>query len=547
MTIDIIQILQKAITAHKEGKLQEAESGYRQAIELKPDHDESLNSLGVLLHSLGRLDEAETNYKKTIEINRNHINANNNLGVLLHGRGKLDEAERYYKKTIELKPDNQKANNNLGVLLHSLGRLDEGVTKYKKAIEIKPGYAEAHNNLAITLKDLFKFDEAEASYKKAIEFNLAYPEPYCNLGTLLTSQGRLDEAEQYYKKAIELRPAYGEAHYNYSLSKKFTKDDEHFVQMCKLFLDHNLTDEQRCYIAFSLGEVFKNFNQHDESFKYYSEGNAIRKKLLNYNIADEVIVFDQLKESYQDIKKNLLKVTDELNKPRIVFIVGMPRSGTTLVEQIISSHSSVIAGGELGYVHLLGDAIARGITKVDNNILLDFREKYLKKISKLSNDKFILIDKTPLNFKYISLICSAFPEAKIIHVKRDAAATCWGNYQRFFGSKSLNYSYDLDNIKTYYKLYQNLMKFWEKHFTDRIYNIDYDSLTMNQEGQTKKLIQYLDLKWEDQCLAPEDNKRSVFTSSNLQIRRKIYQGSSTEWQKFKPFLKGAFDDLNYSL
>ena len=235
-----------------------------------------------------------------------------------------------------------------------------------------------------------------------------------------------------------------------------------------------------------------------------------------------------------------------VNKNRLIFILGMPRSGTTLIEQIISSHSEVLGAGELSYVHRFGNAIARGISKVNTKILVDFRESYLKKLKELSNKSTTVTDKMPSNFKYVGLICSAFPDAKIVHVKRNSAATCWGNYKQHFTSKTLGYSYNLDDLITYYGLYQNLMQFWEEQYGDRIYSLKYETLTMNQEDETRKLIQYLDLKWEQECLAPQDNKRSVSTASNSskQIRQKIYQDSSQKWKKFEPFLKGVFNQLD---
>jgi hypothetical protein len=150
----------------------------------------------------------------------------------------------------------------------------------------------------------------------------------------------------------------------------------------------------------------------------------------------------------------------------------------------------------------------------------------------------------PLNFMYIGLICSTFPEAKIVHVKRNSAATCWGNYKQKFSSKYFSYCYDLNDLVIYYGLYRDLMQFWEEHYGDRIYNLNYETLTINQEDETRKLIQYLGIEWQEACLAPQDNIRSVETASNVQVRQKVYQGSSQEWKKFEPFLNGAFNDLS---
>lgn len=481
-----------------------------------------------------------------MELNNNQALHHYNLGVKLHKLGKLDEAEVSYKKAIELKPNYFQAHNNLGSTLQKIGKLDESEESYNKAIKFKPDFVQAHNNLGLTLQKIGKLDEAEASFKRAIKFRPDIPEIYNNLGNLLKDLGRFEDAEANYKKAIELKPDFVLAHYILSKIKNFNKEDEQLIQMQKLYLDRTLTDIQRCRLSFALGKASEDLNQFEKSFKYYYEGNSLRKKLLNYNIRQDIELFDQLKKTYPIIEKNSLKTISLPNKPRLIFILGMHRSGTTLTEQIISSHSEVLGAGELPYVHQFGNAIARGTSKINTKILVDFRESYLKKLKELSNKNTTVTDKMPSNFRYVGLICSAFPDAKIVHVKRNSAATCWANYKQHFTTKSLGYSYDLEDLITYYGLYQNLMQFWEEQYGDRIYTLNYETLTINQEDETRKLIQYLDLKWEQECLTPQDNKRNVSTSSSSskQIRQKVYQDSSQKWKKFEPFLNGAFNQLD---
>ncbi len=221
----------------------------------------------------------------------------------------------------------------------------------------------------------------------------------------------------------------------------------------------------------------------------------------------------------------------------------MPRSGTTLIEQIISSHSDVTGAGELKYVSQYGANLALGSKAINTASLSEFRKKYLSELSKVSNGKRFATDKMPQNFRFIPLICAAFPEAKIIHVQRNAAATCWSNYKQYFSSKGLGYSYDLQDVVSYYRLYSDLMDLWQSEYGDRIYNLDYEKLTTNQKTETKRLIEYLELNWEKKCLLPHTNKRSVRTSSQQQVRQKVYQGSSEVWQKYEPLLDGAFDSL----
>ena len=234
---------------------------------------------------------------------------------------------------------------------------------------------------------------------------------------------------------------------------------------------------------------------------------------------------------------------DNFNSPRPIFIVGMPRSGTTLVEQIISSHSVVTGAGELNYVSRYGSEIATGATHKGPIAISEFRTKYLSELSKISKKQHFVTDKTPQNFRFIPLICAAFPEAYIIHVQRNAAATCWSNYKKFFTSKGLGYSFDLRDIVSYYRMYTNLMDLWHSYYSERIYHLNYENLTTDQENETKQLIKNLGLDWEEACLSPHNNKRIVRTASQQQVIKQVYRGSSKAWREYEPYLNGKLDGL----
>jgi hypothetical protein len=265
--------------------------------------------------------------------------------------------------------------------------------------------------------------------------------------------------------------------------------------------------------------------------------------LLNYNIKKDIDLFNQIKLSFKKKEKSIPSIKKNKSDLIPIFIIGMPRSGTTLVEQIISSHSKVSGLGELPFVLQIGFKIATGLLEYNSETLLKFRNNYLEAIKNLSDKSLIITDKMPQNFLYIGLIATSFPEAKILHIKRNPAAVCWANYKQWFKSKDLSYSYSIDDTIQYYSLYEDLMNFWKELFNNRIYEVDYESLTVNHEDEIKKLIKYLDLNWEEGCLSPEKNKRAVTTASNKQIRDKIFKGSSQKWKNYKPFLDGVLDNL----
>jgi hypothetical protein len=202
-----------------------------------------------------------------------------------------------------------------------------------------------------------------------------------------------------------------------------------------------------------------------------------------------------------------------------------------------------MGAGELKYISQYGLSIVTDANQITKETISDFRENYLFSISKRLNGQKFITDKTPQNFLYIPLICAALPEAKIIHVNRDAAATCWSNYKQYFASNGLGYSYDLKDVVKYYNLYHDLMKVWSSNYQELIYNLDYERLTSNQEHETRKLIEYLNLDWEQTCLYPEKNTRSVRTASQQQVRQGIFKGSSKSWQKYEQFIAGAFENL----
>jgi Tfp pilus assembly protein PilF len=509
-----------------------------------PKHPFAWKVLAAVLKQMGKMNESLVVCQKSVQLNPQDAEAHNNLGILLQeAQGRLKEAEESCRQAITLKPDFVDAHYNLGNTLKKQGRLDEAEESYTQAITLKPDFVDAHYNLGNTLKEQGRLEEAETNYRKTIALKPDYAEGHNNLGITLQEQGRLEEAETNYMKAIALKPDFAEAHRHLTILKKFHVQDKQYSKMQEIYLDKNISEDQRCHINFGLAKACEDLGDLEKAFQHYREGNELRKKLLKYNINQDIKLFRQIKFNYLRIEQNSL-TADKLLKNLIpIFIVGLPRSGTTLVEQIISSHSKVTGAGELNFAAQFGSSIAQGLSDSNRDSLINFREKYLFKLQSVSKGNLIVTDKMPQNFRYIGLLAAAFPEAKIVHVKRNPAAVCWANYKQYFEVKSNGYCNAIDDVISYHKLYENLMVFWTKSLSKRIYNIDYEQLTVNQESETRQLIDYLDLNWDEKCLSPQNNKRNVATASNVQIRKKVYRGSSEQWKKYQPFLNGAFDSL----
>ena len=250
--------------------------------------------------------------------------------------------------------------------------------------------------------------------------------------------------------------------------------------------------------------------------------------------------------AYSGIEKSL---SSEPSTFKPIFIVGMPRSGTTLVEQIISSHHNVHGAGELTNLPDIIAPIAtnhlnQGVNKLPEKAFLSIREQYLDVLLNLNVPESVITDKLPLNFTYIGFILTAFPEAKIVHMKRDARAICWSIYKSNFRNTGNGYSYNIDDLAGFYGLYIDIMDFWHQLFPGKIYDICYEDLTTNQEEETRKLLQYSELDWDENCLSFHKNKRAVKTASALQVRQKIYQGSSEAWKKYEAHLKPLIKALS---
>jgi tetratricopeptide (TPR) repeat protein len=517
---------------------------YKKAIKIKPKDADTYNNMGITLNHNGEIDAAIESFKQAIKINPKYADAYLNMGIILKDKGELDAAIKSFKQAININPKDASVYLNMGITLKDKGELDAAIKSFKEALKINPNYSELYLNIGVAHRDKGEIEAAIDSYKRAIEIKPDFSDAYLNLGNVLQEKGDFESAVESYNQAVNIKPSNVEAHRILSTIKKYKYRDKQYVQMESLHADPNIADENLCSLCFGLAKATEDLGAIGESFKYLQQGNTLRKKILGYSITHNEKLFGDIKHAHSTITLNSIQVIKKSTEPTPIFILGMPRSGTSLVEQIISSHSKVNGGGELKFASQFGYNIALGETKADKKSLTTFRDRYLSALRKISNDSPFVTDKMPHNFRFVGLIHATFPDAKIIHVKRDAAATCWSSFKHYFTTKGLGYSNNLDDLVKYYGLYESLMSFWNEQLPGRIYNVNYDELTINQEEETRRLIQKLGLDWEDACLSPESNKRTVKTASLLQVRQKVYVDSSQQWRIFEKFLDGKFDNLN---
>ena len=488
---------------------------FSQATILKSDYAEAYCNLGVTYQEKGDLVSAVNAYKNAIDNDNNYPTAHNNLGKIFLASGEIDSSIKHLECAITLKSDFADAHNNLGSAFLRINKLNDAIKSYKKAIALKPDFAVANNNLGI-----------------------AY---------LRTGDPKL--ASKFFENAITITPGYATAHHNLSGVKVYKEKDKQVSLIESLLIENNLSQKERIYLNFALAKAYEDLGNHEELFKHLNEGNRIRKKEMSNSIADSEEHNELIKLFFNSNNINNIKLTYRDSLPiRPIFIVGMPRSGTSLVEQIISSHHEVYGAGEVNNFHnIIMPIIEEHAVNENYNLKNDefalIRKQYSNSLERFYANEKVITDKWILNFKTIGFILSAFPESKIVHLKRDARATCWSIYKHYFSDEGNRWAYDYQDLARFYKSYVGLMDYWHNLFPGKIYDISYEDLTSNQEKETRNLLKYCDLDWDENCLNFYTNTRAVKTASAVQVRNKMYQGSSDVWRQYSEHLKPLLDAL----
>ena len=523
------KIINQAFQFHAAGNIPEAVKYYQYFINQGFNDCRVFSNYGIILRDLGKLKDAEIFTRKAIELNPNFADAHSNLGNLLKDLGKLQEAEKSYRKAIELNPDFANASCNLGIILRDLGKLQEAEIYTRKAIELNPNYAEAHNNLGNIFKDLGELKDAEKSYCKAIELNPNYANAYYNLGNVLRDLSNLKEAEIYTRKAVEINPNFAKAYYSlslfkYSANKKW--EDRLFTENILI----NKSKKEQVDIYFARANIFHRKRNYEESSKYLKLANNLKLDLYPSN-ADTHIKKSKTLLIASD--KTKIKNKEHKSYSESIFIVGMPRSGSTLVESILSVSSDVC---DLGEILFVGDLF----TDCENSKqYMNLAELYTKKV----NDKTTLkktTNKNLYNYLYAGIISNQIPNSKIIHCFRNPLDNILSIYRAHFANGN-TYSSSLVDCAKIYLDQENLMSEYKNRYRTNIYDLNYDSLVSNPNQQIKSLLSWLGWEWNDAYLSPHLNPRSISTASSIQVRSPINTKSINGWKQYKKMLKPAME------
>jgi tetratricopeptide (TPR) repeat protein len=512
------------------GRLDEAEGNFRRAIILKPDFALAHANLANRLRSLGRLDEAIENYRSALAAQPNFAEVQANAGDCLIELGQPGEALVHYQRALELKPGFLAALTNMGMALRELGRFDAAEASYRQALRLKPDQAELHVNLAVVLHLQGRNTDAEQSCGRALESDARLVSAIVFLAKLWAAKGQFAQAEQLLREAISIAPLSAEAWAAIPSLRKMDAGDTDWLAEARQIADQHPPARKEMHLRYAIGKYYDDVKEFPSAFSHFRRANELAKQIRPRHDRNEVARFVAQIIRVCDESWLRRRHPDANLSQQPVFVVGMPRSGTTLCEQIMASHPAVFGAGELTY---WGSALAGWLGGIDTAMA----EDYLRLLGKLSSDATRVIDKMPGNFLAIGLIHAVLPNARIIHVQRNPIDTCVSIYFQDFET-AYSYANDLDDLAHYYAEYVRLMRHWRSALPEGvILDVSYEGLVEDQERWSRAMFDFIGLPWDPRSMDFHLANRVVNTVSNWQVRQKINRSSIERWRNYQEFLE----------
>ncbi len=463
----------------------------------------------------------------------------NIISLSYHNLGDHEKAIALLNEALKYNPKDSSILNNLGLIHTSIENYEIAEEYLERSLKLKPEYISGTVNMANLKLKLNNGKEAINILEKILINNKNNYEINFTLGNAYQQVGDFEKAENCFNKCLDLDKTKTIADKSLSLITKYTKDNKHFIHMKeKINMKKTFDMESLSHLNFAIGKAYEDIKKYKEAFYHLGRANKIKNTLINYNFQNEKKLFKNIKKlflnfSYENVQNNVE------NK---IFVVGMTRSGTSLIEQILSSHNKIYGAGELNFIENIVtkyfmknelDFQNLDINKFEEDVFFKSKDYYNNNLKKFNINKKLVVDKAPLNFKWIGLIFKIFPGCKVISCTRDPMDICWSNYKNWFSSKKLNFSYNLENLGNYYNSYKDLMIFWKNIFKDNIFEINYEELISNPDNKIKELVKFCDIEWDDNCLNFHKNKKSVATASLAQVRKPIYKSSIKQWENYK--------------
>ncbi|HCI12787.1 MAG TPA: hypothetical protein DFK12_02180 [Gallionellaceae bacterium] len=481
----------------------------------------------------------------------------NNLGDRLAKQEMLQEAESWFRSALRIAPEYGDAHYNLGQVLNRQERYSEAASCLKKAIEIDPKNIEAYVNLSSVLKTQDLHNEAVKQLERALQINPNSAEANSSLGGTLDEQGKFAEAEVYYRRALAIKPDYVMPRFSLVSIKKVREGDSDFEALVAMSNQMKagkiqLTSNDAICLHFGLGKSYDDLGDHDQAFAHFAEGCRLKRSTFEYNAQDDTKIFDQIMRTFdRTLGERLTGGGNESDVP--IFVIGMPRSGTTLTEQIVASHPDVYGAGELSTLLEIARRDIADLPSPESWKLLD-RERlsswsgeYVQTLRRHAPEARRITDKMPQNFLALGLIRLMMPNAKIIHVKRNPVDTCLSCFTKAFSNQNVKFSYDLAELGRYYVNYTRLMEYWRQTLPPGAFiEVQYEDIVTNQETAAQRLIEYCGLKWDPICLDFHKTERSVRTASVAQVRKPVYKSSIERWRRYEQHLGPLLEVLGNS-
>ena len=539
----------------QQGELAEAETLLRRAIDCNPSSSPAHNNLGMLLNLLERHQEAIPILKRAIALAPQAPLAHNNLGNTLQALGLHQAAAMCFEQAVALKPDYVEALSNLGSAFHTLGLDDEAIHLLEKALALNPDFAPAHLNLGIVLRALERREEAMACFERALSANAHSAFAWRHLGALHLADGRFAEARRCYERALEIQPQNPVVLYDLMQCGTVGADDPHLATLESLAGNAAaLSEHQQIRMHFGLGKAYAHLGQNERSFRHFQDGNALARQGMVYDEAANLGEFDRIRAVFSvELMSSRAGLHSSSERP--IFIVGMMRSGSTLVEQILASHPDVFGAGERRDFNEAYKAVRLStelpgtypetVPLLTGEQLRQIGDDYLRRVEVLASGRIVerITDKMPSNFSFIGLIHLVLPNARIIHTVRDPIDTCLSCYSTLFTDEQ-PFAYDLGELGRYYRAYAELMTHWRQVLPEGAFlDVRYEELVTDFENQVRRILDYCGLPWNDACLSFHTTDRPVATASLVQVRQPIYTSSVGRWRPDETVLRPLLEGL----